>query len=96
MAARCLRVRRVAWGSAAGQVNCGDSSGAGWLGFGAPFEQRRAVADASHCWLAGGCDNGVKMWNLQTNQQQQVAQHAAPVRHAFFIRQVGPAPLAEY
>lgn len=37
---------------------------------------------------AGGCDNGVKMWNLQTNQQQQVAQHAAPVRHAFFIRQV--------
>jgi len=38
---------------------------------------------------AGGCDNGVKMWNLATNQQQQVAQHAAPVRHAFFIRQVG-------
>ena len=37
---------------------------------------------------AGGCDNGVKMWNLQTNQQQQVAQHAAPVRHCFFIRQM--------
>lgn len=36
----------------------------------------------------GGCDNGVKMWNLATNQQQQVAQHAAPVRHAFFIRQM--------
>jgi mRNA export factor len=28
------------------------------------------------------------MWNLATNQQQQVAQHAAPVRHAFFIRQM--------
>lgn len=38
----------------------------------------------------GGCDNGVKMWNLATNQQQQVAQHAAPVRHCFFIRQVRP------
>ena len=37
---------------------------------------------------AGGCDNGVKMWNLQTNQQQQVAQHAAPIRHCFFIRQM--------
>jgi hypothetical protein len=36
---------------------------------------------------AGGCDNGVKMWNLQTNQQQQVAQHAAPIRHCFFLRQ---------
>lgn len=43
-------------------------------------------------WLpgSGGCDNGVKMWNLATNQQQQVAQHAAPVRHCFFIRQVRP------
>ncbi|EFN55068.1 hypothetical protein CHLNCDRAFT_23906 [Chlorella variabilis] len=38
--------------------------------------------------FAGGCDNGVKMWNLGTNQQQQVAQHAAPVRHCFFMRQM--------
>ncbi|KAL4437482.1 hypothetical protein ABPG77_003463 [Micractinium sp. CCAP 211/92] len=38
--------------------------------------------------FAGGCDNGVKMWNLATNQQQQVAQHAAPIRHCFFIRQM--------
>ncbi len=35
---------------------------------------------------AGGCDNLVKMWNLQTNQQQQIAQHAAPVRHCFFVK----------
>ena len=34
---------------------------------------------------AGGCDNGVKMWNLGSNQQQQVAQHAAPIRHCFFL-----------
>ena len=40
------------------------------------------------CRTAGGCDKGVKMWNLGTNQQQQVAQHAAPVRHCFFMRQM--------
>ena len=34
---------------------------------------------------SGGCDHGVKMWNLSTNQQQQVAAHAAPVRHAFYM-----------
>lgn len=28
----------------------------------------------------------VKMWNLQTNQQQQIAQHAAPVRHCFYVK----------
>jgi len=28
----------------------------------------------------------VKMWNLQTNQQQQIAQHAAPVRHVFYVK----------
>lgn len=38
--------------------------------------------------FAGGCDNGVKMWNLATNQQQQVAQHSAPVRHCFFVQQM--------
>lgn len=36
--------------------------------------------------FVGGCDNGVKMWNLATNQQQQVAAHAAPVRHAVFLQ----------
>eukprot|EP00887_Chlorella_sp_A99_P007661 scaffold20.g7661.t1 len=38
--------------------------------------------------FVGGCDNGVKMWNLATNQQQQVAQHGAPVRHALFLQQL--------
>ena len=38
--------------------------------------------------FAGGCDNTVKMWNLGTNQQQQVAQHDAPVRHCSFIPQM--------
>ncbi|GAB4819139.1 hypothetical protein N2152v2_006185 [Parachlorella kessleri] len=33
-----------------------------------------------------GCDSLVKMWNLQTNQQQQIAQHAAPVRHVFYVK----------
>ena len=28
------------------------------------------------------------MWNLATNQQQQVAAHAAPVRHCFYIPQM--------
>ncbi len=35
--------------------------------------------------FAGGCSNGVAMWNLATNQQQQVAQHAAPVRHCAYL-----------
>ncbi|KAL6779616.1 RAE1 [Auxenochlorella protothecoides x Auxenochlorella symbiontica] len=35
--------------------------------------------------FAGGCDNGVKMWNLATNQQQQVAAHAEPVRHCAYV-----------
>lgn len=38
--------------------------------------------------FVGGCDNGVKLWDLATNQQQQVAQHAAPVRHCFWIPQM--------
>lgn len=38
--------------------------------------------------FAGGCDNAVKMWNLATNQQQQVAAHGAPVRHCFFVSQM--------
>lgn len=38
--------------------------------------------------FVGGCDHGVKMWNLATNQQQQVAGHAAPVRHCFFVSQM--------
>jgi len=38
--------------------------------------------------FAGGCDGAVKMWNLATNQQQQVAQHSAPVRHCFFVPQM--------
>ena len=35
--------------------------------------------------FTGGCDKMVKMWNLATNQSQQVAQHDAPVRHCHFI-----------
>jgi mRNA export factor len=35
--------------------------------------------------FVGGCDHGVKLWDLATNQQQQVAQHAAPVRHCCYI-----------
>mmetsp|Transcript_12066 Transcript_12066/g.24264 ORF Transcript_12066/g.24264 Transcript_12066/m.24264 type:complete len:344 (-) Transcript_12066:2458-3489(-) len=38
--------------------------------------------------FAGGCDNGIKMWNLATNQQQQVAQHDAPIRHCAYISQM--------
>ena len=38
--------------------------------------------------FVGGCDHGVKMWDLATNQQQQVAQHAAPVRHCFYVAQM--------
>lgn len=44
-------------------------------------------SDGSAVFL-GGCDNGVKMWNLATNQQQQVAQHSAPVRHCFYVSQM--------
>lgn len=35
--------------------------------------------------FTGSCDKTVKMWNLATNQAQQVAQHDAPVRHCAFI-----------
>lgn len=35
--------------------------------------------------FTGGCDKTVKMWTLQSNQQQQVALHDAPVRHCFFV-----------
>jgi mRNA export factor len=38
--------------------------------------------------FVGGADGAVRMWSLATNQQQQVAQHAAPVRHAFFVPQL--------
>jgi mRNA export factor len=35
--------------------------------------------------VVGGCDGAARAWNLATNQQQQVAQHAAPVRHCAYI-----------
>jgi mRNA export factor len=35
--------------------------------------------------FTGGCDKTVKLWNLATNQSQQVAQHDAPVRHCFWM-----------
>lgn len=38
--------------------------------------------------FAGGCNNGITMWNLASNQQQQVGQHAAPIRHCFFVQQL--------
>jgi WD domain, G-beta repeat len=39
--------------------------------------------------FSGGCDNSIKAWNLPTNQQQVVAKHDAPVRHAFFVKELG-------
>jgi len=41
-------------------------------------------ADGSGVFI-GGCDKTVKLWNLATNQSQQVAGHDAPVRHCAFI-----------
>jgi mRNA export factor len=35
--------------------------------------------------FTGSCDKTVKMWNLATNQSQQVAQHDAPVKNCAFI-----------
>lgn len=35
--------------------------------------------------FTGSCDKTVKMWNLATNQSQQVAAHDGPVRHCAFI-----------
>jgi mRNA export factor len=34
--------------------------------------------------FTGGCDKTVRLWNLATNQSQQVAQHDAPIRHCFY------------
>ena len=65
----------------------------------APSGNATPKASTSHaqpvlcsCWngdgtavFSGGCDKTVKMWNLATNQSQQVAQHDAPVRHCAFI-----------
>lgn len=47
-----------------------------------------AWANDGSAVFVGGCDGSVKMWNLSTNQQQQVAQHSAPVRHCFFVPQM--------
>ncbi|KAJ9518687.1 hypothetical protein QJQ45_018725 [Haematococcus lacustris] len=35
--------------------------------------------------FTGGCDKSVRLWNLATNQSQQVAQHDAPVAHCFHV-----------
>jgi len=35
--------------------------------------------------FSGGCDKQAKMWNLQTNQQQQVAAHDAPIRELAYV-----------
>lgn len=38
--------------------------------------------------FAGDCDRAVFTWNLQTNQHTKVAEHAAPVRHLRFIKEM--------
>lgn len=35
--------------------------------------------------FTGSCDKTVKLWNLATNQSQQVAAHDAPIRHCAYI-----------
>lgn len=35
--------------------------------------------------FTGGCDKTVKLWDLASNQQQQVAAHDAPIRHCAWI-----------
>eukprot|EP01137_Pigoraptor_chileana_P006248 Opistho-2@50395 len=35
--------------------------------------------------FTGGCDKLVKMWDLPTNQQMQVAVHDAPIRHVIWL-----------
>lgn len=35
--------------------------------------------------VSGGCDNKVKMKVLQTQQEQQIGQHDAPVKEVFFV-----------
>lgn len=72
-----------------GSIRSQRSAGQAWPCF-FPPALSRAPRPAALLPGSGGCDNGVKMWNLATNQQQQVAQHAAPIRHCFFIRQVRP------
>ena len=36
----------------------------------------------------GSCDKTVKMWSLATNQTRVVATHDAPVKHAFFVKEL--------
>lgn len=36
----------------------------------------------------GGCDKTVKLWNLATNQSQQVAAHDQPIRHCAYIQEL--------
>lgn len=36
----------------------------------------------------GGCDETVQLWNLHTNQLQQVALHRKAVRHLAYIQEV--------
>lgn len=38
--------------------------------------------------FSGSCDHTAKMWNLQTQQQAQVAQHAAPIKACSWIPEV--------
>jgi mRNA export factor len=35
--------------------------------------------------FTGGCDKIVKLWDLGSNQSQQVAAHDAPIRHCAYI-----------
>jgi len=38
--------------------------------------------------FSGSCDQTAKCWTLQTNQNQQVAQHEAPIKEIFWINDV--------
>ena len=38
--------------------------------------------------FSAGCDNQVKMWDLQSNQQQQVAAHDASIRRMAYISEL--------
>jgi mRNA export factor len=81
-------------GSWDGEVRCwdvqanGTSTPVGAIKHDAPVLDVAWAADGQAVFSAGA-DKAVKMWQLATNQQTQVAAHDAPIKHVFHCPDMG-------
>jgi mRNA export factor len=81
LVASCWDKKVYAWGYQGGQTQA-----KALTEYKAPVLCTSFSDDGSQVF-SGDCENKAMMWNLQTNQQQQVGVHQAPIKECFWIKE---------